>query len=210
PSLRRQDADHAAVRAVILKPDAAGDSGENRIVLAQSGVEARPEAAAPLAHDDGAAGDQIAVVRLDTQALRVRVAAVARAALSFFMSHMFFDWGSRFLVPCSRSVPWFLGSLVPWFSGSGNNGNQGNSISNDDFGDSDARVDGAVAARLPLAFAPLFLEHADLWPTRLAVDNGDDTRIGDEGGADENLAAILFDQQHVFDRQLIPRRAHRP
>src|SRR5919197_34148 len=32
PSLRWQDADHAAVRAVILKPDPAGDPGENRIV----------------------------------------------------------------------------------------------------------------------------------------------------------------------------------
>src|SRR5204862_3186771 len=51
-----QDADLAAARAVIFKPDAAGDFRENRIVFAEAGVQARFEAASPLAHDNRAAG----------------------------------------------------------------------------------------------------------------------------------------------------------
>ena len=47
------------------------------------GVEAGTEPAAALADDDRAAGDDVAVVRLDAEALRIRVAAVAGAALSF-------------------------------------------------------------------------------------------------------------------------------
>src|SRR5262245_40405045 len=83
----RQDADDAAVRAVVLELHASGDLGEDRVVLAEAGVEARAEAAPPLADDDRAAGDEVAVVGLDAEALRVRVAAVAGAALSFFMCH---------------------------------------------------------------------------------------------------------------------------
>ena len=47
-------------------------------------VQARAEPASALAHDDGAAADDVAVVRLDAEPLRVRVAAVAGTALSFY------------------------------------------------------------------------------------------------------------------------------
>src|SRR5207248_2801807 len=81
------DADDAAVRAVVLELHAAGDLREDRVVFAEAGVQPRAESPPALTHDDGAAGDEIAVVRLHTQPLRVGVAAVARAALTFLMSH---------------------------------------------------------------------------------------------------------------------------
>src|ERR1700722_12864161 len=85
--LQRQDADDPAVRAVVFEPHPPVDLREDGVVFSQAGVPARPESPSPLTHDDCATGDDIAVVRLDAQPLRVRVAAVARTALSFFMSH---------------------------------------------------------------------------------------------------------------------------
>src|SRR5437764_616875 len=75
--LNRLNADHAAVRAVVLELHAAGDLREDRVVFAEARVEARAEAPPALADDDGAAADEIAVVRFDAEALRVAVAAVA-------------------------------------------------------------------------------------------------------------------------------------
>ena len=49
------------------------------------------EPAAALPHDDRSAGHDVAVVRLDAEPLRIRVAAVAGAALTFFMSHRLVD-----------------------------------------------------------------------------------------------------------------------
>src|SRR5262245_33206583 len=85
----RLNADHAPVRAVILEPDPSGDLRENRVVLADPGVQPGTEPAPPLADDDRAAGHEVAVVRLDAEPLRIRVAAVAGAALSFLMSHSY-------------------------------------------------------------------------------------------------------------------------
>ena len=62
----------------------------------EPGVEARTEATPALADDDRAAGDEVAVVRLDAEALRVRVAPVAGAALTFFVCHSAI---TRWLVP---------------------------------------------------------------------------------------------------------------
>src|SRR5262245_3006783 len=81
------DADDAAVRAVVLEPHLAGDLRVDRVVFADARVQAGAEAASTLADDDRAARDDVAVVRLGADPLRVRVAAVAGAALSFFMSH---------------------------------------------------------------------------------------------------------------------------
>src|SRR6478672_3723124 len=85
----RLDADDAAARAVVLELHAPGGLGEDRVVLAEAGVQARLKTAAALADNDGAAGDDVAVVRLDAEPLRVGIAPVARAALSFFMSHRY-------------------------------------------------------------------------------------------------------------------------
>ena len=81
------DADAATVRAVVLELHRAGDLGEQRVVLPEADVEARAEAATALADENRSAGDEIAIVALDAQALRVAVAPVTRAALSFFVSH---------------------------------------------------------------------------------------------------------------------------
>src|SRR3954467_5695827 len=83
----RLDADDPAARAVVFELHASVGLREDGVVLAQPGVEAGLKTAAALPHDDRAAGDDVAVVRLDAEPLRVGVAAVPRAALSFFMSH---------------------------------------------------------------------------------------------------------------------------
>ena len=72
-----QNADDPAAGPVILESYPAGDLREDRVVFAEPGVSAGTEAASPLPHDDRAAGDEVAVVRLHAEALRVRVAAVA-------------------------------------------------------------------------------------------------------------------------------------
>src|SRR5262249_34916557 len=71
------DANHASHGAVILELHASGDLGKNRVVFADAGVQAGPEPTAALGDDDGAAGDEVAVVRLRAEPLRVRIAAVA-------------------------------------------------------------------------------------------------------------------------------------
>src|SRR2546426_1970576 len=81
--LERLNTDHAAVCAVVLELHAARDLGEDRVVFAEAGIQPGAEAAAALAHDNRAAGHDVAVVGLDAEPLRVRVAPVARAALSF-------------------------------------------------------------------------------------------------------------------------------
>ena len=73
----RNDADLAAVLAVILEADLAVDLGEERVVLAEADVQARLESTSLLAHQDRPAGDEIAVVTLHAEALRIAVAAVA-------------------------------------------------------------------------------------------------------------------------------------
>jgi len=72
-----QDADDASESAVVLEPDPAGDLGKNRVVLATACIDAGLESATALTHDDRAAGNQIAVVSLDTEPLGIRIAAVA-------------------------------------------------------------------------------------------------------------------------------------
>src|SRR5262245_23706229 len=84
------DADDAAVRAVVLELHATVDLGVDRVVFPDPRVEAGTEPAPALADDDRAAGDDVAVVRLGANPLRVAVAAVAGAALSFFVSHSAF------------------------------------------------------------------------------------------------------------------------
>src|SRR6266571_3533742 len=80
--------------------------------------------------------------------------------------------------------------------------------SENDVGDAHPRIHGAVPLGVPLALAALLFEDANLRPARLTVDDGDDARVGDKGRADDNFAAILFHQEHVLHRELIPTRAY--
>jgi hypothetical protein len=83
----RLNADDPPVSAVVLEPHSPGHLREDRVVLSDPGVEARPETSSTLAHDDCAAADDVAVVRLDPQPLRVGIATVSRAALPLLVSH---------------------------------------------------------------------------------------------------------------------------
>src|SRR5207249_8856869 len=83
-----EDADDSAARAVILELHPTRDLGEDRIVFAPAGIPPGTKSPSPLANDNRPARHEVPVVRLDAQPLRVRVAAVSRAALSFFMRHI--------------------------------------------------------------------------------------------------------------------------
>src|SRR6476659_2088422 len=75
-AFQRNDADHASAGAVILELDRAIDFREQRVVLAETDVQAGPELAAALPNQNRPAGDNVAVVPLDAETLRVAVAAV--------------------------------------------------------------------------------------------------------------------------------------
>src|SRR5262245_53334132 len=71
------------------------------------------------------------------------------------------------------------------------------------LGNSNAREDGTMTLGPPHPLSPLLLEHSNLRPAALAVHHRDDLRVGDVGRAREDLAAVLLDEQHLFDRQLV-------
>src|SRR5208337_4252621 len=73
--------------AAVHKLYPAGDLGEERVVGADAHVEARLDAGAALARDDGAAGNQFAGKGLYAQPLRIRVASVCGAASTLLMCH---------------------------------------------------------------------------------------------------------------------------
>src|SRR5436190_17900751 len=62
--------------------------GEDRVVLADPGPRARPEARAALPDDDRPGLDLLPAEQLDPEALRVRVATVAGGAKTFFVRHL--------------------------------------------------------------------------------------------------------------------------
>src|SRR3954451_23028275 len=93
--IERLDADDPASCAVVFELHLASRLREDRVVLAETGVKSGLEPPSALANDDRAAGDDVAVVRLDAEPLRVGVAAVPRAALSFFVSHFCIPAGAR-------------------------------------------------------------------------------------------------------------------
>src|SRR4051794_21182165 len=70
----------------------------------------------------------------------------------------------------------------------------------DDVRDADARVDRAVAFGPAHALPALLLEHADLRPARLALDDGVNLGVRDVRRTGENLAAVLLDEQDLFER----------
>ncbi len=73
----RDYGDAAAVLTMVLEANLAIDLRVKRVVFPKSDVEAWLEATALLAHQNRTARDEIAVVALDAQPLRVAVAAVA-------------------------------------------------------------------------------------------------------------------------------------
>src|SRR5215204_1731140 len=65
--LDRVDADDAAAGAVVLELHPSSDLRKQRVVLAEADVQARPETAAALPHEDRPAGHDVAVEPLDAQ-----------------------------------------------------------------------------------------------------------------------------------------------
>jgi hypothetical protein len=82
-----QDADESTARPVVFELHTARDLGEERIVFAETDVGARLEATPALTHENRSARNEIAVVPLDAEALRVAIAAVSGAALPLFVCH---------------------------------------------------------------------------------------------------------------------------
>src|SRR3954452_4921116 len=82
------DGDDAPAPAV-LEVDGAGARGEDGVVLADADALARLEPSPALAHDDLAAGHDLACEDLHAEPLRVRVAAVAARAESLLVRHYF-------------------------------------------------------------------------------------------------------------------------
>src|SRR3954454_10321377 len=81
------DADEAAALAFVVESHDAVDLGEERVIAADADVHAGIETRSALADQNRTAGDELAGEALDAEHFRLRIAAVARRALSFFMSH---------------------------------------------------------------------------------------------------------------------------
>ena len=54
-----------------------------------------------------------------------------------------------------------------------------------------------------------FLNTRSFGPARLAVDHADHLRVGDERRAGDDVARVLFDEQHLVERELRARLAGR-
>jgi hypothetical protein len=81
------DADEPPARAVIFELHPAGNLREERVVLAQSDIEAGLKLAAALPDENRTAGDEVAVVALDAETLRIAVPTVARTSLALLGCH---------------------------------------------------------------------------------------------------------------------------
>jgi hypothetical protein len=71
------DADLPAVLAVVLEANLAVDLGEQGVVFSEPDIEPRLEATPLLPNEDRATGDEVAVVTLHAETLRVAVPTVA-------------------------------------------------------------------------------------------------------------------------------------
>src|SRR5689334_18558374 len=74
-------------RTLLREGHMSGHFCEQRVVAPHADVRPGMHLGAALAHDDGAGADQLAAIALHAEPLRLRVAAVTRAADCFFMCH---------------------------------------------------------------------------------------------------------------------------
>src|SRR5258705_2358406 len=81
------DTDPLLVPGGVLEPDLAGKGREHGVIPAQPGTGTGKERHAPLADDDRAGRDELAVADLHAQALADRVAPVLRAGAGFLVGH---------------------------------------------------------------------------------------------------------------------------
>jgi hypothetical protein len=85
----RLDRDEPSGCAFVLKLHNARNLSEQRIVFADTDIQAGLELSAALPDQDGSARHEFPGKPLHTEPLRVAVAAVTRTADAFFMSHNF-------------------------------------------------------------------------------------------------------------------------
>jgi hypothetical protein len=86
-SLDWKNADHSTVGTVVFEAHSAGNFRKDGVILAEARIPSRTEPTPTLPDDDSSTSDDVAVVCLDAEPLRIRVAAVSGAALSFFVCH---------------------------------------------------------------------------------------------------------------------------
>jgi hypothetical protein len=71
------DADDPSAGAVVFEFHTPADLGKQRVVFAEADIQTRTETTTPLADENRPARHEVTVESLDTEALRVAVAAVA-------------------------------------------------------------------------------------------------------------------------------------
>lgn len=82
-----RDADEASSLAFVTKFDETVDFRKKRVITTDSDVHAWVEAGTTLTNENRSAGDELSREALDAEHFRLRVAAVSRRTLSFFVSH---------------------------------------------------------------------------------------------------------------------------
>src|SRR3954454_14280057 len=88
-------------------------------------------------------------------------------------------------------------------SGSGIRGPGSESCSDHNVRHANPSVGAAVSARLAKSLAALLPEHTDLRAASFSVDDSDDLGIGHEWCASQHLAAVLFQEQHLVERDFL-------
>ena len=81
------DAHEATAVAFIPEIDDSVDFRKERVIASDADILAGVEARATLANDDRPTGHELTSEALDAQHLRLRIATIARRALSLFMCH---------------------------------------------------------------------------------------------------------------------------
>jgi len=87
PLKLEDDIDSLFALAVRGEFNLAGFEGEESVIGTDAHIQAGMDAGAALAHENASSRNDLAIIPLDAEHLRVAVAAVARGAHAFFMRH---------------------------------------------------------------------------------------------------------------------------
>jgi hypothetical protein len=187
----RDDADLAPVRTVVFESHPARNFCEERVILAETDIEAGTKAATMLTDENRPPADEVAVVPFHTKALRVAVATVAGTPLSFFVSHI---EPSAISFSYSPAAAISLGKA--WWLKAG--GCLKKDIRNPHTGE--LRT---MSLRPAHSLSALLLEHANFRSAPRTFDDAHDAGIGQKRRAGVNCAAILLDHQYLNERDFL-------
>jgi hypothetical protein len=90
------------VNFAALELDFAVGQGEERIIAANTHVEAGAEACSALADDDRSGGDELPAIRFDATVLRIAVAAISGGTLTLFVCHEITFEDKKIIHRCER------------------------------------------------------------------------------------------------------------